>query len=205
MNSLRFPGIYGLGFMRARLHLIAYVLVISAFFAQPTYADDIRNELITAVGAGDVVKVRTLLKTGANVNSVTDDGVPLLIMAITDTMNLEMVQLLIAAKANVNQRNQHGETALIVAAARNVEITRMLIAAKAEINAKDNEGRTALTNAANAHSKDAVRLLIASKANVNAKDKQGKTVLRQFQEGLTEVTPDESGIGEILRRAGAKE
>jgi ankyrin repeat protein len=63
---------------------------------------------------------------------------------------LEMVQLLIAHGADVNQKNFRGATPLMAAAiGRNVAVVKYLIEKGADVNARDQESYTALMYAEN--------------------------------------------------------
>jgi uncharacterized protein len=59
--------------------------------------------------------------------------------------DLARVKSLIAAKADVNAKDEYGLTALILASMRGrVDVVRALLAAKADVNTKSNTGGTAL-------------------------------------------------------------
>jgi ankyrin repeat protein len=59
--------------------------------------------------------------------------------------DLEMVKLLIASGANVNQKNFRGATALMVASgAGPASVVRYLLEKGADVNARDREGHNAL-------------------------------------------------------------
>src|SRR5262249_29506446 len=68
--------------------------------------------------------------------------------------SVQGVRDLIAAGADLNQRDENGITALIISAyAGNVEIVRLLLAVKANPNVANNDGETALhSSAAHANS-----------------------------------------------------
>jgi ankyrin repeat protein len=87
--------------------------------------------------------------------------------------------MLIANGANIEDRNNDGRTALILAAEKGYSDTvAMLIANGANINARDKLGRTALIWATvGGRSFDIVAMLILSGTDVNAQDKDGDTPL----------------------------
>ena len=88
------------------------------------------------------------------------------------------------AGADVNARNERGNTALIFAAmVGDIDNIQALIAAGADVDAKNIEGDTALISAAwnplvgGDESGECVRALIAAGADVNARNSQGETAL----------------------------
>ena len=90
----------------------------------------------------------------------------------------DVVELLLANKAEVNAKDNNGQTPLHVAALKgHKDVAELLLANKAEVNAKDNNGETPLHLAALSGHKDVVELLLANKAEVNAKDNDGQTPL----------------------------
>jgi len=56
-----------------------------------------------------------------------------------------MVNALLTARADVNAKNNSGETALVWASHNgHAKVVKALLAARADVNAKANDGRTAL-------------------------------------------------------------
>jgi ankyrin repeat protein len=92
---------------------------------------------------------RMLLEAKAEVNPKGRFIISPLMHAIED---LEMVQLLVAHGADVNQKNFRGATPLMGAAGgRNVAVVKYLIEKGADVKARDRDGYTALTYAENTH------------------------------------------------------
>src|SRR5213080_1112090 len=92
------------------------------------------TSLIDAVKAGDRAAVRTLL-TRSTVNSSEADGMTALHWAVRGD-DLDTVQLLIKAGANVSAANRYGVTPLSLAAVNgNGAVTRALLKAGANANA----------------------------------------------------------------------
>lgn len=103
--------------------------------------------------------------------------------------------------APVDGRNQHGQTALMLAAqSRCVNCLKALLEAGADIDARDNQGRTALMAAASNHL-GAVELLLAADANVNAHANSGATALTVASWGRGKDRPE---IVKALLQAGAQ-
>jgi len=112
-----------------------------------------------------------------------------LIQAAADG-NIEAVKQAIAAGADVNAKDKHGNTPLDLAAREgHKEVAELLIANGANVNAKTNGGWTPLHYAAKEGHKEVVELLIAEGANVNAKDDIiGRTPLYQAaSQGYKEI------------------
>lgn len=96
---------------------------------------------------------------------------------------IESIRLLIAAGANVNARDNNGNTPLHEASQSFrghtdlPEIIRILIAAGAKVDARNNDGVTPLMWAAEGNAVENAEALIAAGADVNAKTNDGYTPL----------------------------
>jgi hypothetical protein len=95
--------------------------------------------------------------------------------------NQERIEMLLAAGANVNARNNPGATPLIALAydynRTDTLVIAQLVAAGADVNLRDENGWTALIRAVNDSRAPVVAKLIAVGADVNAFDNEGKSVL----------------------------
>jgi ankyrin repeat protein len=133
--------------------------------------------LIDAVKVGNRAAVRALL-TPTAVKSAEADGMTALHWAVRGD-DLDTVQLLIKAGANVSAANRYGITPLSLAATNgNPAITRALLKAGANPNAPGPDGETVLMTAARAGNADVVNALIERGVNVNATETwQGQTAL----------------------------
>ena len=81
--------------------------------------------------------------------------------------NYELVKKLIDEGADVNAKNDEGETALMIASNEgDKEICELLIEKGADVNAKDNEGNTALMYVSLKGDKEICELLIKNNAEV---------------------------------------
>ena len=99
--------------------------------------------LLDATKRGDVVAVKAALKQGADVNAAQGDGLTALHLAAQEG-NLEIVKVLLAAKANANAKSKIGEyTPLHLAASgAHLDVTLALLAAKANPAAVRSEEHT---------------------------------------------------------------
>lgn len=93
--------------------------------------------------------------------------------------HLEVLKLLLDAKAEVATQDNYGRTALHRAAWKgHSEVVKLLLDAKADVNTPDNDGWTALHQAAwNGHS-GVVKLLLEAKIDVTMHDNDGWTAQR---------------------------
>jgi hypothetical protein len=90
--------------------------------------------------------------------------------------DVNRVRRLLAAGADVHERNRSCDTALLAAArGARPEIVKLLLAAGAKVNARNDRCETALMLAAFSGSKETVNLLLAAGADVNARDKDCET------------------------------
>ena len=89
------------------------------------------------------------------------------------------IKALVENGADVNTRNDDGETPLILATENeNLDVMRFLIRNGSDVNARKNDGKTPLIIASmGENTDDVIMLLIESGADVNAKDNEGNTPL----------------------------
>ncbi|MFC1883666.1 ankyrin repeat domain-containing protein [Thermodesulfobacteriota bacterium] len=155
--------------------------------------------LITASSNGDIAKVRSLLKEGANIESrsVISGATPL--MEATVKGYYEICTLLIDSGADVNARENRGGTPVLAAAySGKIEILKLLIKNGANVNARTDSGSTPLMTAAWREYVDIVKLLIAYGAEVNAIDGDGRSAL-SFA-----MRANNKELIKLLKDAGAK-
>ncbi|MEI7959140.1 MAG: ankyrin repeat domain-containing protein [Verrucomicrobiota bacterium] len=123
-----------------------------------------------AAHAGDLEKVKALLQSDPNLAFSKDgfDVTPLL--AASTTGHKDVVEMLLAYKADVNAKDCFDLTPLHYAAQGGYkELAALLIANKADVNARDNQGLTPLHCA----HKDVAELLLSNGADINAKATHG--------------------------------
>ena len=135
-------------------------------------------KIITALRAGDSEQVRTLIRSGADINAAQGDGSTALHWAAYRD-DLDAAGLLIGAGADVNTANELGATPLWLAAINgSYFMAGQLLAAGADPNAALKRGETPLMTASRSGNLQTVALLLEQGANVNtAEDERGQTAL----------------------------
>ncbi len=134
-----------------------------------------------AVYKGDLVKVKLLLKQGADVAAVNNYGANAMQLA-AEVADPNMLKLLLDAGANADSPNPEGQTALmLVARTGNVEAAKLLVKHKATLDAREQFGeQTALMWATARRHPEMMQFLIEKGADVNARSKW-----RDYQRHLT--------------------
>ena len=132
----------------------------------------------------DAVKEALLTQPDANVRDKSTDSNAL--EHAIQNANRDMVQVLLWAKADVNARNDSGQTVLMMLGEKiTSDIVWDLINAGAKVNLRDNDGDTALIEAARSNNLDVLKTLLEAGAKVNAKNNDGQTPLMMAaSEGL---------------------
>lgn len=134
------------------------------------------NAVVTAISNNDRTYLVTLLSQGADPNAPHRDTCPLVFAAHRG--EIEIIDLLLQYKADINQQDAQGMTALMVATAgQQHDLCRALLARRADINAQDKDGRTALMHAVLKEDHESIALLACAGADAGIKNKAGKTVL----------------------------
>ena len=140
------------------------------------------SALVRATRADCVDAVDMLLYLGADPNTSTEsDQLTPLMVACLEPGNIRIAKLLLQARANINQQNNKGHTALILACnseTPNNDLVRLLIQSGADISIKDSElHRTALMLAAGRGHTSIVQYLLDEGAPVNTQGVDGVTAL----------------------------
>ena len=136
------------------------------------------DPLVRAAQSDDLeaVKEALLAKPDANVRDEST-GSTALEMAVRHA-NREMVQVLLWAKADVNARNNSGQTVLMMLGEKiTSDIVWDLINAGAKVNVRDEDGDTALLEAARSNNLEVLKTLLDAGAKVNVRNNNGQTTL----------------------------
>ena len=123
--------------------------------------------------------------------------------------NIEAVKQHLAAGADVNAKDEDGETPLHYTVYKgHKEIAELLIEKGADVDAGNSFGSTPLHNAAIDGHTEIVELLIAKGADVNAKADTGWTPLdsaeRVSEDDSPEVKANKKETADLLRKHGGK-
>ena len=134
------------------------------------------SELADAVMRGNKAAVRSLLQRKVDVNAPQVDGTTALHWAVRAD-DLETIDLLVRAGANVSPRNRAGVMPLELAALNgNAAVIERLIKAGADVNRPLNSaGDTALMMASRSGKAEAVKAMLDRGAQINAKETWGDT------------------------------
>ncbi len=143
----------------------------------PSAAAALGAPLADAAEQRDRARVRTLLKTGVDVNAAQIDGTTALHWAAYHD-DAETAALLVRAGANVNAVNRYGLPPLSVACSSGSGgVVTLLLAAGADANAAMKSGETVLMLAARSGNLEAVNALLARGARHDARERRGQTAL----------------------------
>jgi ankyrin repeat protein len=132
-----------------------------------------------AAASGDVAAVRTLLKSGADVNAAQGDGMTALHWAALNG-DQKLAAMLLQAGANWRATTRLGGYMPLHLAAQSgaASVAELLVSAGADANAKTSTGTTALMLAAASGNPQAVDVLLARGVDVNATESaHGQTAL----------------------------
>ena len=161
------------------------------------------SPLYIAVQEENMDIAKYLIDNGADVNHINTREVWSILHLACHLKNLEMVELLIDNGANLEEKNEQGQTALIIAIQKNhgkshLEVIETLLKAGADFLYTDNTGRTALDWAQQNDDDDVIRLLIqyapstsnisSSSSNSSSRSTSSKSKSKSFSVGSVEPT-----------------
>jgi ankyrin repeat protein len=156
--------------LRKRLFSGFCLSLIGAFVLSATLAAA-NSPVADAAMKGDNDAVRTLLKSGGDVNAAQGDGMTALHWASLKG-DAELAQMLVYAGANVKATTRLGGYSPLILAARegHADVIATLLAAGADPKAATTSGTTTLMLAAASGNARAVTMLVENGADVNAKE-----------------------------------
>lgn len=134
--------------------------------------------VIDAILTGDPGRVDALLKKGATPNIATGGDSPLIYAARRN--EIEMVRLLLDAGADINYRNDRGETALMTCSIRGTtELLTLLLERGSDVHAVDDNGHTVLGKVISrpTDTEPLTRLCIVKGASIHQPGYNGQTPL----------------------------
>ena len=138
---------------------------------------ELNKELLEAVRAGDVQRVRELLEAGANPNARDKDGLTPLHWAASEG-HADIVKILLEHGADPNTKIKYGWTPLHYASREgHADVVKLLLEHGADPNTKKDDGLTPLHVAAFSGHADVVKLLLEHGADPNARNYLGWTPL----------------------------
>lgn len=110
-------------------------------FTEKTQATEKRrHRLIHAIEMGSIISVKKALKLGASPRGDGDIEIPLLTAITGTSTDLELVQLLLEAGADPNERHDSSSTALTMACeSAHIDLARLLLARGADPNIDNGE------------------------------------------------------------------
>jgi len=122
------------------------------------------------------------------------------------TNNIAVVKQYIAAKSDLNVKEQFGGSSPLITACvfGKTEIAKLFIDAGADLNQQNNDGSTALIAAAFFCRTEIVKMLLAKGANKNIKNKYGSTAYESVASSFAEAKKAYDGIGPMLEPMGLK-
>jgi ankyrin repeat protein len=130
--------------------------------------------------------VEFLLDHGADPSLLAQNSVPLHMAASLG--DLDSIKALLKHGARIDDRNEGGETALLIAAQREngPAVIQELVAAGADIHSLNDLGDNAVMLAAWQHHLDTVKLLVDLAVDACAKNNEGETAIDQAKTNLNE-------------------
>lgn len=132
---------------------------------------DWQSLLFKAAKDGDIKTVQEALDHGAGINDAGESQLEEALRCAVWRGHLDIVRFLLEKGAQVNKKQDRGETAIFVSChTGNLELTQLLIDAGAEVNIANRSGITPLMNAAGPGGNlKLVQLLVEHGADIQAK------------------------------------
>jgi ankyrin repeat protein len=124
--------------------------------------------------------VNALIVMGADLSWEDDLTTRTLLLAAIGNGYIDVIQMLLSAGADPNQKSSHGEVPIIVACDKynpSTEMIQLLIENGVNIDEQNDVGKTALHISAAEDKFEVVKLLLSHGANPNVQDENGNTPL----------------------------
>jgi len=122
------------------------------------------------------------------------------------TNDIGTIKQHIAAKLNINEKDQFGGSSPLISAALfgKTEIAKLLIDAGADLNVQNNDGSTAIITAAFFCRPQIVRMLLEKKADKTLKNNYKQTAYDSVSGDFDSVKPSYEALGKMLEPMGLK-
>jgi ankyrin repeat protein len=137
------------------------LVVLLSFYSSVLMAQD-NDSLYRAVAKNDTTLLRQLIKQGADVNYIKQEGwmkVSPLITAVNGK-NIALIKILLENRADVNWKDGFKTTALMYAASDGKEdIVKLLLDSGADVFAKDEQGNDVLSAAKESKNDKVIELI----------------------------------------------
>ena len=160
--------------MRLLLTFLAILTASVITFAQD---DEINDKMITAAAKGELTKVHSYVKKGADINAKNKARWTALAYACKYG-HIDIVKYLIDKKVDLNAKVNTGSTPLYIALNGNFyDIADILVQFKADINLADIMGMSPLAWAVKENNIKMAKYLIEKGANVNTINTNSRSVL----------------------------
>jgi uncharacterized protein len=145
-----------------------FVLILATL---PVFAQTPKDSLAHLIQTGNRKAALDKIRAGADVNETQPDGTRPIHWAVY-RVDYELIDALLAKKAQVNIKNEFGSSPIAEAAKLgDARIVKALLQAGAEPEGADEDGQTALMLAIKTGELPAVEMLVKAGANVNAVEK----------------------------------
>ncbi len=161
------------------------------------------SPLMQAAGSGNTAGIHKALRSGEVINASGDETGWTALMIASVAFKAEAVSALLDAGAFVDQKDSHGDTALIAAAAvrfgmkeEQPEILRILLSKGANVESANDLGESALMWAAKAGNPPVLDVLLKAGANPQRMDQFGHNALFYLMKAGSALAFD----GALVRR-----
>ena len=134
------------------------------------------SPLFSAISLHNRQALNILLENNVNINEFVNNFTPLMLVC-KDKLK-EIVKLLIEKGAKINEQNESGDNALILATTNSDKtLVEILLGAGADVNLKNKKGTTPLIISCDVDNLEIAKLLLDKGADVNVSTDQGDTPL----------------------------